>query len=37
MYSITKKNIAVCIILTFVTCGIYSIYWLYKSPDRIQF
>lgn len=24
-----KKNIVACIILTFVTCGFYGIYWLY--------
>ena len=36
MYFITKKNIAVCIILTFVTCGIYSIYWLYKMAEGVN-
>ena len=25
---IEKRNIVVCIILSFVTCGIYSIYWM---------
>lgn len=25
---ITKRNIAVCIILSIVTCGIYGIYWM---------
>lgn len=24
-----NRNIVVCIILTFVTCGIYGIYWMY--------
>lgn len=27
--SIQRKNIAVCVILTFVTCGIYGLYWYY--------
>ena len=27
--TLEKKNIATCVILTFVTCGIYGIYWLY--------
>lgn len=25
---IERRNIAVCIVLTFVTCGIYGIYWI---------
>lgn len=25
---IQKRSIAVCIILTFITCGIYGIYWM---------
>ena len=27
------KNIAVCIILSIVTCGIYGIYWLYTLNE----
>lgn len=27
--SIQRKNIAVCIILSIVTCGIYELYWIY--------
>ena len=27
--TLEKKNIATCVILTFVTCGFYGIYWLY--------
>ena len=27
--TLERRNIATCIILTVVTCGIYSIYWLY--------
>ena len=28
-----EKNIVVCIILSFVTCGLYGIYWLYLGRD----
>ena len=31
-----KKNIVACIILTFVTCGIYGIYWLYCMISDIN-
>lgn len=27
---IEQRNIALCIILSFVTCGIYGLYWIYK-------
>ena len=27
--TLERKNIVTCIILTFVTCGFYGIYWLY--------
>lgn len=30
---LTKKNIAMCIILSFITCGIYGIYWLIVLTD----
>ena len=30
---IKERNIAVCIILTFVTCGIYGIYWFVCLND----
>ncbi len=36
MYYIQKRNIAVCIILTIVTCGIYSLYWLYKMAEDVN-
>ncbi|MCR5788721.1 MAG: DUF4234 domain-containing protein [Lachnospiraceae bacterium] len=32
----TNRNIAVCIILSMVTCGIYSIYWFVKLNDEIN-
>ena len=28
--AIEKRNIGTCVILSFVTCGIYAIYWAYK-------
>ena len=31
-----KKNILACIILTFVTCGFYGIYWLYCMISDIN-
>ena len=34
--TLEKKNIATCIILTFVTCGIYGIYWLYCMISDIN-
>ncbi|MCR4908761.1 MAG: DUF4234 domain-containing protein [Lachnospiraceae bacterium] len=32
----TNRNIAVCIILSMVTCGIYMFYWLYKLNEEIN-
>lgn len=34
--NITKRNIAVSIILSFITCGIYGIYWMIKLNDEIN-
>lgn len=31
---IQPRNIATCIILSFVTCGIYGIYWFIKLTDE---
>lgn len=33
---ITKRNIAMCIILTLVTCGIYGIYWFYCMVEDLN-
>ncbi|MBQ7500165.1 MAG: DUF4234 domain-containing protein [Clostridia bacterium] len=33
---ITPRNIAVCIILSIVTCGIYSYYWLYCLTEDLN-
>lgn len=32
---VKQKNIAVCIILSFITCGIFAIYWNYKMGKQI--
>ena len=34
--TLEKKNIATCVILTFVTCGFYGIYWLYCMISDIN-
>lgn len=31
-----ERNIALCIILSFVTCGIYDLYWLYCMANDIN-
>ena len=33
---IQQKNVAVCIILSIVTCGIYGIYWFIKLTDELN-
>ncbi|BAL81885.1 hypothetical membrane protein [Selenomonas ruminantium subsp. lactilytica TAM6421] len=33
---IEKRSIAKAIILSFVTCGIYALYWLYKLTDELH-
>lgn len=33
---IKERNIAVCIILTIVTCGIYGIYWFICLTDEVN-
>ncbi len=32
-----QRNIATCIILSFVTCGIYGIYWYYCSAQDMNY
>ena len=32
-----QRNIAVAIILTIVTCGIYGIYWFVKLTDEMNY
>jgi len=36
MRQIKERNIAVCIILSIVTCGIYAIYWLVVMADDLN-
>ena len=33
---IAPRNIAVCIILSLVTCGIYTLYWVYKINEELK-
>ena len=30
-----KKNVAICVILTIITCGLYSLYWVSTLQDSI--
>lgn len=34
---ITKRDLALAIILSIVTCGIYGFYWMYKLNDEINY
>lgn len=34
--NIPNRNIAVCIILTLVTCGLYTLYWIVKLNDEVN-
>lgn len=33
----TKRNIAVCIILSLITCGLYELYWIVTVNDEINY
>ncbi len=33
----TQRSIALCIILTICTCGIYGIYWFIKLTDELNY
>ena len=33
---ITERNIALCIVFSIITCGIYGLYWMYKLNDEIN-
>ena len=35
-YGITARNIALCIIFSLITCGIYGIYWMIKINDEVN-
>lgn len=32
----TNRNIATCVILSIVTCGIYGLYWFIKLTDEVN-
>ena len=34
--SLMQRSIVVCILLTIVTCGFYSIYWMIKLNDELN-
>lgn len=34
--SIQRRNIALCIVLSIVTCGIYGLYWLYCMAEDVN-
>ena len=34
--SIQRKSIGLCIVLSIVTCGIYSLYWLYSMAEDLN-
>lgn len=36
VFGIQPKNIALCIILSLVTCGIYGIYWIYSMAEDLN-
>jgi len=36
MRTVEKKNIALCIILSIVTCGIYSWFWLFSLAEDVN-
>ena len=36
MERFNKKNVAACILLYFITCGIYNLYWIYTMTDLIN-
>ena len=36
MKTIQRKEIALCIILTLVTCGLYGIYWMYTLNEDLN-
>ena len=34
--SIQRKSVGLCIVLSIVTCGIYSLYWLYCMAEDVN-
>ena len=37
MYYLQRRSIALCIVLSLITCGIYGIYWMYKMAEDINY
>lgn len=35
-FGIAPRNIALCILFSIITCGIYSIYWMIKINDEVN-
>lgn len=35
-YVVEERNIALCVILSIITCGIYQIYWIYKMSEDLN-
>ena len=33
----TNRNIALCIIFSLLTCGIYGLYWFVKLTDELNY
>lgn len=33
---IKNRNVALCIVFSFITCGIYSIYWMYNLANDVK-
>ena len=37
IYMATNRNIALCIIFSILTCGIYALYWFVKLTDELNY
>ena len=37
MREIRQRNIALCVILSFITCGIYTLYWFVTMTDDMNY
>ena len=33
---IEKRDVALSVILTFITCGLYGLYWMYKLTEEVH-
>lgn len=32
-----KRNVGLCILFSFITCGIYTLYWMYKITEDVNY